>query len=332
MTASATVFALAAIGLVVAGSVLARAAQGIAEATRLGGLWVGSLLVAAATSLPEVSTDVAAIRVGAPDLAAGDLFGSCMANMLILALVDLASGGDRRQTGVQAHVLSASLAISLVTLAGLSLLFQGGPTLLGVGFDTLAIAAVFLAGSAAIYRVASESRAAAPESEHAPVSLRAAGARFAISAVAILAIAPPFARSARDLAELTGLGTTFFGTLLLGLSTSLPELVASLAAVRLRALDIAIGNLFGSNAFNMVVFLALDVADGPGRIFASLDRMHAATVLASILLMAIGLSTVVHRPARLRAWVEPSGTLMILVYLLAVGGLYLATAQAPHAS
>ena len=69
--------------IVAAGTVLAKSGDAIAEHTRLGRVWIGSVLLAGATSLPELTTDVAAVRLGVPDLAAGDLFGSSLANMLL---------------------------------------------------------------------------------------------------------------------------------------------------------------------------------------------------------------------------------------------------------
>ena len=81
-------FLAASAALVVAGTWLARAADAIAERTGIGRVSIGTVLLAAATSLPELASDVAAVRQGNPDLAAGDLLGSSMANMLILALLD----------------------------------------------------------------------------------------------------------------------------------------------------------------------------------------------------------------------------------------------------
>ena len=83
------VFAIAAALVVWAGIRLARAGDEIAERAHLSRLAVGIVLMATATSLPEIVTDVSAAVVGAPDLAVGDLFGSCMANMAILAVIDL---------------------------------------------------------------------------------------------------------------------------------------------------------------------------------------------------------------------------------------------------
>ena len=78
-------FSVAAVVVVMAGTVLARNGDVIAARTKLGGASVGSVFLALATSLPEIVTDISAVRLGAIDLAAGDLPGSSMANMLILA-------------------------------------------------------------------------------------------------------------------------------------------------------------------------------------------------------------------------------------------------------
>jgi cation:H+ antiporter len=65
--------------VVFAGTALARYADAIAEATGIGRVWIGAVLLAGATSLPELTTDIAAVTMGATDLAVGDLFGSSMA-------------------------------------------------------------------------------------------------------------------------------------------------------------------------------------------------------------------------------------------------------------
>jgi len=91
---------------VLAGTALARLADRSADATGLGRIWIGSILLATATSLPELVTDVAAVRLEAVDLAVGDLFGSSMANMPILALVDLAY--PRRRSCAMLHPTTRS--------------------------------------------------------------------------------------------------------------------------------------------------------------------------------------------------------------------------------
>ena len=117
-------FAVCAAVIVVAGTVLTKCADTIAEVTKLGRLLVGSVLLAGATSLPELTVDISAIRLGAPDLAIGDLLGSSLANLLILAVLDLThhSRGQMLSRQAARHALSGSMSVALTALAGLSLL------------------------------------------------------------------------------------------------------------------------------------------------------------------------------------------------------------------
>lgn len=85
-------------------------------------------------------------------------------------------------------------------------------------------------------------------------------------------MSPFLAQAAGQLAEASGLGGTFIGTTLVALATSLPELVATLVPICLGAADLAIGNLFGSNAFNMLL-LPLDLAF-PGSLLAGVSQTH----------------------------------------------------------
>jgi cation:H+ antiporter len=317
--------------VVIAGTTLARAGDVIAARTQLGGLWVGLLFLAAATSLPELATDISAVRLGAPNLAAGDLFGSGMANMLILALISLLPGTELFQRAALDSVLTAALAITVTCIAAIFVLMDSMPSLGGIGLGSVVLALTYVAGARAIFQHTTLARSAgktvemvaqervmdaiqSPES--AIPSLRRAVWHFGLAAVVILVAAPFFAHSAQGIAELTGLATSLIGICLLGLATSLPELVTSLAAVRLRAYDLAIGNLFGSNAFNMLIILPLDVAHRGGPILGVVSDVHAIAAMVGVLLMAIALAAIVYRAEGRLRMLEPSGLIMLLAYLL----------------
>lgn len=328
-------FLASAAAVVFAGIRLARHGDVISARTRLGGLWVGSVFIAVATSLPELTTDIAAIRLGAPDLAAGDLFGSSMANMLILALVSLVPGSDVFRRAALDNGLAASLAITLTGTAAIFLLVPPQPVIAGVGAGSLVLAGGYVAGvrtmfrNSALARTAAqvEEMSAAPPSAEAPGAeaeppLRRAVVGFVAAAAIILVAAPLFAVSAKALAEITGLATSFVGTWLVGFATSLPELVTALAAVRMQAYDLAVGNLFGSNALNMALFLPLDVVHGSGPILGAVERVHALSALVGVVLMGIGLAAIVYRAeGRLRA-LEPSSALMVVIYLAGIALVY----------
>jgi cation:H+ antiporter len=98
----------------------------------------------------------------------------------------------------------------------------------------------------------------------------------------------------------------------------LPELVSSIAAVRMGAFDLAVGNLFGSNGLNMAIFLALDLAQPGPAIFAALDVNHAISALIAVILMGLGLAAIVCRAERRLAMIEPSSLLMLVAYMLGV--------------
>lgn len=318
--------------VVVAGTALARYGEAIAQRTRAGRLWIGAVLLAGATSLPELGTDISAVRMGALDLALGDLFGSSMANMLILALVDLMP--PRREVLRRAtldHALAACLAIGLSAGAAVALLAPSGIRVAGASIEAITLVAAYLMGTRAVYRhamrdlgppqlatEAGDSR----EAEEAP-TLRRALLGFGVAAAVTLAAAPVFAHAAKQLAEVTGLGTTFVGTWLVGLSTSLPELVASIAAVRMGAFDLAVGNLFGSNAFNISILLWLDLAHPGASIFGDANPAHLLSIVFGVLLMALGLAAIVYRAKKRFAMLEPDSALIIVVYALAIWLLYL---------
>lgn len=326
-------FLLGAVAVVCAGIVLVRSADVIAERTRLGGRWVGSVLLAVVTSLPELTTDLAAVRLGEPDLAAGDLFGSSMANMLILALVSLAPGADLFRRAALENTLTAALAIVLTCTTALVVLLRPEATLLGVGPGSALVALAYLAGTRTIqarHPLPQDAGASVaplpPETEPRPgdpdsgtLPLRSAALRFAAASAVILVFAPLFAASAQGIADATGLHSSIVGTWLVGLTTSLPELATSWAAVRMRAYDLAVGNLFGSNAVNMAIFVVLDAAYPAGPLLGAVSQVHALSALVAVILMAISLAALFARAERRYSLLEPSSVLIVLAYLIGLG-------------
>ncbi|MFM7137896.1 MAG: sodium:calcium antiporter [Planctomycetota bacterium] len=316
-----------------AGTILARSADRIAEGTGLGRLLVGSVLLAAATSLPELSVDIAAVRAGTPDLAVGDLFGSSLMNLLILAGIDLAQRSAHRMLSREAasHALSATLAIALTALAALAVLTAGrlpSVTFVGIGGWSWAILAAWLLGARMLFidqrisaRAAMEAAVESGVGPAARPGLARPAVAFATAAVVLVVAGPRLAAVADQLAHETGLGRTFVGTTLVALTTSLPELVASVAAVRMGAFDLAIGNTFGSNAFNMVLFMPLD-ALYPGSLFAGVNPAHAVTALAVIVATAAAVLGQLYHEERRLPILEPDAVLVVLVVVGALALVY----------
>jgi cation:H+ antiporter len=331
MTEAAAQFVLCAAVIVVAGTFLTRCADAIADLTGLGRLVIGSVLLAGATSLPELTVDISAVRMGLADLAVGDLLGSSLMNLLILAGLDLATGQRTKMLSKQgaAHALSGAVSVALTAYVGLALItakafepfavFGTSPAILGLVIAyALSVRLVYLD-----QRIALRTDAERGASEHAPpaMSLKWALAGFGLCALVILVAGPFLAEAAGILAEKTGLGTTFVGTTLVALSTSLPELVATIVALRMGSVDLAVGNVFGSNAFNMILLAPLDVLH-TGSLLAAVSTRHIVTCLAVVLATQVAVMGQLYQAESRVRFIDPDAWLVVTIVVGALGLVY----------
>ena len=325
-------FVLLAAIIVAAGTVLTRCADGIAEVTGWGRLLIGSVLLAGATSLPELTVDLTAIRLGLPDLAVGDLLGSSLMNLLILAVLDLShhSRGKMLSRAAAAHALSGTLSTALTATVGVGILVSGrAPQLvfLGAHASTWVLALGYLLGLRMVFldqRVAMRQAvdSGVPAGQlHPRNGLAKFVAGFVAAAVVILFVGPRMAEVAGTIAEISGLGNSFVGTTFVAFSTSLPELVASLAALRIGAFDLAVGNVFGSNAFNMLLFLPLDIAF-PGVLLAHVNASHVISVLTVVLATSVVIMGQLYQQESRRRFLEPDALLVIALIGFALFLIY----------
>ena len=217
------------------------------------------------------------------------------------------------------------MSIVLTALAGIGILVaqRFDVTIGGIGLGCWAIVLAYLFGARLIYF--DQQTAAARGTDHGQevlvpagkLSLRTAVIGYLIAAGLIVVVAPFLASASGTLAELSGLGDTFFGTTLVALCTSLPELVATITAVRMGAFDLALGNIFGSNAFNMTLLAPLDLAY-PGSLLAAVAPTHVLTAQATVLVTAIAVLGQLYNVEKRIQFIEPDA---LLVIVLVIGAL-----------
>jgi cation:H+ antiporter len=321
-------FAVAASGVVIAGVFLTRYADVIGQTTALGRTLAGALLLATATSLPELAVDSNLARAGQADLLLGDLLGSSLFNLLILGVLDLVHRGPTRilASSAAAHALSATMTIVLTAICLLFLLAPFDFTIAGVGPGPIAVAGSYVLGLRLVYYDQQHAMKKLEPgevelSDHRGMTLQHAVIGYAACTVGILIAAPSLASAAEGLAAATGLGGTFVGTTLVALSTSMPEAVTTYAAVRAGAFDLAVGNVLGSNAFNMVILLPAD-AFFDGSLLEAASPTHALTATCVILATGFAALGLLYRPER-RYWiVEPDAVLVIVVVLASLALIY----------
>lgn len=298
------IFGLAAIVTVLAAIELSNNADILSGKTALGGLLVGTLLLGGATSLPEVTTSVTSVLIANPDIAVGNMLGSNMFNIFIIACFDIIYRKNRLyQKASHGHIYIAGLGLvlSLMTLAALERKIS--LMVLGIGLDSLLIAVVYAIG---IYVISKWSKETGDKPqgisdwEQAAVvkspskSVRLAVVHFFLAAITIMGSGTVLSISGDAIADITGLGSTFIGSFLMAATTSLPEAVAVLIALRLRNINIAIGSILGSNIFNVLILVGSDIFYA-GPILASVEPSHKITATTVTLLSVLIITSLVNK-------------------------------------
>ncbi|MEJ2010347.1 MAG: sodium:calcium antiporter [Acidobacteriota bacterium] len=324
-------FLICTIVIVFSGSRLSHYGDVIAEKTGMGRTWIGVVLMASATSLPELFTGISSVAIfNSPNIAAGDVLGSCMFNLLILAMLDVRLKVAPISTlAHQGQILTASFGVLLLGLTTISLLAgRTIPTLGWIGVYSLVVPLVYLAGIRIVFiyerrRIAEFLSEVKDEARYEGVSRRAAYLRFTFYAVIIVVAATYLPYVADQLAEITGLGQTFVGSILVALSTSLPEIVVCKAALQMGAVDLAVGNVLGSNLFNLLILSIDDMFFLKGPLLSSVSSSHAVTACAAMTMTAITMIALMYRSKKRILFFSWDSLGVFLVYALTVVILFL---------
>ena len=318
-------FAACAAVIVFSGTKLAKYGDKIADLTGMGKAWVGLILMASVTSLPELITGISAVAiVKEPDLAAGDIFGSCVFNLLILSVLDARIKQPLLSMVKSSHIVAAIFGIILLTVAGMAIyLSHEIPSVLWISSFTFVLFGIYLV---AVWGIFKYEQAALIESPPATIShspshsadLKKAIGGYALHALIVVGAAVFLPYFGAHIASHTGLGNSFFGTLFLAAATSLPELVVSLAALRMGSFDMAVGNLLGSNVFNMFILGIDDVFYREGSLFKAISPSHLVSVFIIIIMTAVVGLGLLFKPKKKQVWLLSLDTFIIVLLYLAL--------------
>lgn len=314
-----------------AGFVLSRSADRLARHHGWSRGWVGLAMLATVTSLPELSTGVSAVAwVDAPNLAVGDALGSCVFNLVFLVVIDaLHKAQPMYREASSAHLLSAAFGVVMLGFVSMSLLLaKHAPSLFHVGIYSPLLIVLYLVSLASVNRHESNREPDSCDRQTAPLgNIQAEWRSFAMAAGVVAAAGVWLPTVAEDLVKATGFSRSVVGTLGLALATSLPEIAVSLAALRLRALDLAIANLLGSNLFNVVVLAVDDLVYLRGPLLVDASPVHAATAVTATLMTGLVLVGLIMRPQgrvlRVTSWISIA---LLAAYAINAALLYLAEA------
>lgn len=282
---------LVAAGLVllfVGGEGLVRGSVAIAERLGISKLLIGLVIVGFGTSTPELLVSVNAAIDGAPEIALGNVVGSNIANVLLIigvaALITPVFGWER--TAVR-----EALVATLVSLAAFALV-QGAVITRLQGIAMLVVLAGYLFSSYWLEkrdRMAKTFQHETEAFEDIPLSRPWVAPVLALGGIAALVFgADMLVEGAVNIARDYGVPDAVIGLSLVAIGTSLPELATAIVAAIRRQSDVVLGNVIGSNIFNILAILGVTVVIQPIEVSARFREIDTPVMLgASLLLLAL---------------------------------------------
>jgi cation:H+ antiporter len=291
-------FAICLAVILLAGTKLARYGDIIAEKTGLGRIWIGVVLIAFVTTIPELVTSVSSVvLVHSPDLALGTLLGSCCFNLAILAVLDiLHSRTPVLSVASPRHIVTGGWGAMLIAIAAAGILAGHRFTFLTlgwVGVPTIVVLILYLAGMWWIFRRERGGQleiAQSTSNQYEKFTSRTVGIRFALAAAAVIAAGIWLSFIGDEIGRTTGWGSTFVGSMFLAIGTSAPELVVAITALRIGAVDLAVADVLGANMLDIAMIVPVDLAHSQGFVLSSVSSNHlivaSVAVTMTILVMA----------------------------------------------
>ncbi|WP_029521248.1 hypothetical protein [Persephonella sp. IF05-L8] len=316
-----------------AGKNLVKYGDILAEKLNIGRSIIGLIFIASVTSLPELITGIsAAAYVQSPDLVAGEIFGSCMANLFLLAILDAFVRDQPLTTKVHhGFTLSSAFGIMLITFAGISLLLDDIiPSIGWISVSSFVIILIYIIAlkittdyERRLIKIAV--REVAEELQYEKVQLKEVIIKSIFFSILIIIAAIFLPDVGHKITEIFGLSETFFGSLFIAISTSLPELAVSIAAIRLNLVQIAVANLLGSNIFNVFILPIADIFYMKGSIFADMNSINLLPASFSVLMTSIVIAGLIYKAEKKLLPLAYETIILIFIYIIGIYIIFVAS-------
>ena len=336
------IFVAASAATWVAGVALSKTTDALDARFGLGDELGGLILLAVAGSLPELAITISAAASGNLALAAGNLIGGIAMQTMVLLVCDFAVGPSRPLTylvGRLTPVLEGLLVILVVAGVEMGALLKPSTAIGGrVSPASLGIVVVWVVGLYAINRAAKDPRWSIsmpgsrpgrhraekrqePAHPYAGASTARVATVFGLACAVTLAAGVALEESGSELANRMGINGVIFGATILAGATALPEISSGIAAVRLGDHALAMGDVFGGNAFQVCLFLVADLVAG-SPVLPSAGNLNAWLAALGVGLTAVYGFGVISRPMHTRFRLGPDSLLALALFGLGIAGLF----------
>jgi len=314
--------------LIISGYKLCKYGDYISSRFNLSRLFIGAILLSTATSLPEFVTSLGAIvSVGSVDLAMGDVLGTLVINLMIIVILDIIQGeGPIMYKARTTHVLYAGMTVILlasmifgfIARAQLKEKFM----LFNMGIESIFIVGIYLM---ALWLVFSYEKKGPQEDNSQLVvngnSLIAniVGFLFYFSVVVIAGVW--LANIGNQIVEVMGWSGALVGSIFLALATSFPEMIVSISALRMGSVNMAIGNILGSNLFDIMIIPLCDLFWDGKSLFASIAHIHLILIAMSIIMTGIIIVSLIYRSRK--AILKMGWDVLAMIGIFVIGYMFL---------
>jgi len=307
---------MAALVIVLAGYKITDYADSISDRTGLGKGFIGVILLGLATSLPEVITSVSSVVMfDAADMAVGNLLGSCTFNLLIVVVIDfLFKIGNSEKSSIVIGWLSV-LMILMVFVGYVfsdilpSFYLHPVSLLIIIGYF-VSLHRIFVIEQREI-----EARPPGETPETVTDSLFLLLTKTLVAGALLIVASIWLANICDQIADATGWGGTLIGAFFMAIATSLPELVVSVAALRMGQLELSLGNIYGSNIFNIGILSIVDLVYGKKGVFNSVTVDHLSLAAVAILMSFLLLKGFNKTPSFRIARMRPVSVAVFIIYI-----------------
>ncbi|MCK5306247.1 MAG: hypothetical protein KAJ66_03865 [Candidatus Omnitrophica bacterium] len=286
----------------------------------------GIIFLAVITSLPELIASISsAVMVDLPNMAASDVLGSILINLMIIGVLDFIQGkGGILSLSGRKHILTASITIGILAIISLSLLLReiAGVHLgfFNIGYESYLIIIIFIFSTRMLYQHGQEKN---EEKSNGKKTIGRLWLKFGISAAIVVISGLKIAECGAAIVENTPLSDNFVGLVFLAVVTSLPELIVSITALRLGSVNMAIGNILGSNFFDTLIIPLTDICYRKDQILSVIDLSHLFTLILCILFSAIIISGISYRSKKSFLKLGWDVIFMFIIFIVAVYFFYI---------
>jgi len=306
------------------GSKVTKSSDIIAEKKGWGRAFMGVVFISMVTSFPELFTGISAASiVKSPEISLGQIVGSCIFNLTIIALVQLFFRKNTLFKKNSKNDLTPLLfSFFLILLFSSSLLITFKVQVLNVGISSIIIFAVYIVFLHDIFR--NRKSSGSEETNYAEESLKDAVISFAISSIVIIAVGFYLPIVGKELAVRMGWTDSFVGVIFLAFVTSFPELIVSITAAKLGAFEMLLGNIAGSNLFNIAIIFFIDVFYFKGDVIADVtdSNIFLIGIIAAVMNLVLFFTLFRGKVIKTVFKIPLNSILILILYVISLGIIY----------